>query len=182
MKNKRHDIAPLVSREKFVSRSLISASFSLVESFASGIFFTAINLGRVGNLQCSEDFIKYAKGKESAALKDRIDRIVKFASQGNKDGQYDPFKSLLEEGKRFRDAIHHTTPFERKDGKRLESLYNINCEVAIFCSILALETVIQISSWIYNSDENGEIVDTSKNIKEEILTYSIEKGIANIIP
>ena len=46
MKSKRDDIAPLTRREKFIGRSLISASFSLVEAFLSGVFFTALNKKR----------------------------------------------------------------------------------------------------------------------------------------
>jgi hypothetical protein len=38
LKGKRNVIAPLLSREKFISRSMVSASFSLVEAFLSGLF------------------------------------------------------------------------------------------------------------------------------------------------
>ncbi len=43
MKGKRSDISPLIKREKFVIRSMVSASFSLVEAFLSGLFFTALS-------------------------------------------------------------------------------------------------------------------------------------------
>ena len=115
MKSKRYAIGPLMSREKFISRSIISASFSLVEAFLSGLFFTAINTNSLGRLRCDKGFLRYAEKKESAALKGRLDRIVKFASLGKTDGESDPFKSFVKIGKRYRDAIHHTTPFGRTD-------------------------------------------------------------------
>src|SRR5262249_45782818 len=76
MKGKRSEIAPLLSREKFISRSIISASFSLVEAYLSGLFFTALNTNVLGKLSCDEDFLKFAEKKESALLKDRVDRIA----------------------------------------------------------------------------------------------------------
>ena len=134
LKSKRDHIAPLISREKFISRSMVSASFSLVEAFLSGLFFTALNTNSLGALPCDEDLLRYAKNKESAALKDRVDRIIRFASSGKMDGQSEPFRSFIDIGKRYRDAIHHTTPFSRKEldaGERLLALYEVNLEVAL---------------------------------------------------
>ena len=67
-------IASLVAREKFLSRSIISATFSLAEAFLSGLFFTAIHTNAIGQRACNEDFLKFAGTKESAPLRDRIDR------------------------------------------------------------------------------------------------------------
>jgi hypothetical protein len=42
----RHDsdlVAWLVAREKFLSRSIVSAAFSLIEAFLSGLFYTAVH-------------------------------------------------------------------------------------------------------------------------------------------
>lgn len=155
MKSKRDDIMPLISREKFISRSIISASFSLVEAFLSGLFFTALHTKAVGRLHCDDEFLSYADKKESAALKGRLERIVRFASLGKADGRSDPFKSFIQIGKRYRDAIHHTTPFGRNDlqaGQRLLSLYEIKSSVADLCALLSLDSVIAISNWIYGDD------------------------------
>jgi len=181
MKNRRDEILPLVSREKFVSRSMVSAAFSLVEAFSSGLFYTAIHYGRLGNFVCDDEFLRYAKNKETAALKGRIDKIVRFASQGSGNGESAPFRSFIEIGKHVRDAIHHTTPFERKDleaGQRLEALYNVKTDVAVVCSILALDTVLKISAWLYGADSDGDIPQTCQSLRDEIFIFSIEQGIA----
>ena len=114
----RHDsglIPGLVAREKFLSRSIVSATFSLIEAFLSGIFFTAVHTKLLGSLECEDEFLKYAATKESAPLKNRIDRVVQFTSKATESGSDEPFNTLMEVGKRYRDAIHHTTPFQRKD-------------------------------------------------------------------
>jgi hypothetical protein len=84
MKTKRDEIARLISREKFISRSMVSASFSLVEAFLSGLFFTALHANALGRLACDAEILKFAKNKESAALKERVDRMAKFASGGRR--------------------------------------------------------------------------------------------------
>ncbi len=164
MKGKRSDIAPLLSREKFISRSMVSASFSLVEAFLSGLFFTALSTNVLGNLQCDEELLKYVKNKEKGAtLKDRIDRIVRFASSGEADGRSDPFRTFIEVGKRYRDAIHHTTPFGRKDsdaGERLLALYKVKSDVAVLCALLSLDSVLTLSRWIYGREDGNEIADS----------------------
>lgn len=180
-KRQRDDIGPLVGREKFISRSMVSASFSLVESFMSGLFFAALDVKALGNLPCDEGLLNYAKSRESAALKDRLDRIVRFASSDKKDGRSEPFKSFIAIGKRYRDAIHHTTPFGRKDleaGERLDDLYEIKADVALLCAILSLDSVLAISRWLYGEDDTGVITDRCKGLREEIVVYAVERGFA----
>jgi hypothetical protein len=58
-------VAGLLSREKFLSRSIVSATFSLVEGFLSGLFFTAVHTKSLGSLACDEDFLNYAAKKEA---------------------------------------------------------------------------------------------------------------------
>jgi hypothetical protein len=103
-------------------------------------FFTALSTNALGNLLCDEELLRFVKNKEKGAtLKDRIDRIVMFASSGEADGRSDPFRTLIEVGKLYRDAIHRTTPFGRKDvdaGERLLALYKVKSEwlfYALFC-------------------------------------------------
>jgi len=183
MKSRRDEIAQLVGREKFVSRSVVSAAFSLVEAFISGLFYTALHTKQLGKLVCDETFLQYVKNKETAALRGRIDQVVRFASEGAADGSLNPFKPFIEIGKLFRDAIHHTTPFERKDleaGQRLEALYNIKLDVAVLCSLLSLQTVLRISEWLYGKDGGGDIAQTCKSLHDDILAYSVEKGIAKV--
>lgn len=115
VKRDRNQIAALVAREKFLSRSIISATFSLTEAFLSGLFFSAVHSKSVGQLSCDEEFLKFAATKESGPLKERIDRVVRFTSGGAETGNNEPFKTFIEIAKRYRDAIHHTTPFQRKD-------------------------------------------------------------------
>src|SRR6202035_4756438 len=45
-------VGGLVAKEKFLSRSVISATFSLAEAFLSGLFFTAVHSKSVGRLAC----------------------------------------------------------------------------------------------------------------------------------
>jgi hypothetical protein len=143
----REEVRDLVGRERFLSRSVISASFSLVEAFLSGLFFDAAHTNSTGVLKCDEEFRNYAKTKESASLKDRLDRTIKFASGRHKSGTDEPFNSFVDFAKRYRDSIHHTTPFGRKDiepGARLIALYEVNSDIALRCARLSFETFIPL--------------------------------------
>jgi hypothetical protein len=133
VKCERDLVASLIAKENFLSRSMVSASFSLAEAFLSGLFFTAIHMSSIGRLACDTEFLKFAGTKESAPLRDRIDRTIRFASNGAENGNDEPYKTFIEVGKRYRDAIHHTTPFQRKDiepGGRLTALFEINGDTA----------------------------------------------------
>lgn len=147
-------IGGLVAKEKFLSRSIISATFSLAEAFLSGLFFTALHTKWVGRRPCDEDFLAYAATRESAPLRDRLDRVIRFVSAGAETVDEVPFKGFIESGKRYRDAIHHTTPFQRKDvepGGRLTTLYEVDADVAIRSVVLSVEMLRKISQWS-NSD------------------------------
>ncbi|WP_430436318.1 hypothetical protein [Oceanibaculum nanhaiense] len=181
-KKHRDEISHLIGREKFISRSLVSAAFSLVESYISGLFFTALHLRKLGQFPCDETFLNYAKNKESSALKSRIDQIVKFSSQGKADGSDIPFGDFIRVGKYFRDAIHHTTPFERKNmnleaGQRLEALYDVKTDVAAGCMLLALDSILKISSWLYGDEGGGEIAQACGSLRADIFEFSISRGL-----
>ena len=177
-RRERDIVASLVAKENFLSRSIISATFSLGEAFLSGLFFTAVHTKAIGRLACAEEFLAYAKTKESAPLRDRLDRVVRSASSGAETGSDEPFKEFIEVGKRYRDAIHHTTPFQRKDiepGGRLSALYEINGVVALRCVELACGTILRISRWI-NPDSpetdisarSGELLKKAGAVRHEI--------------
>jgi hypothetical protein len=160
----------LVAREKFLSRSIVSATFSLVEAFLSGLFFTAVHTKSLGSLECDEEFLKYAETKESAPLKNRLDRVVQFASVGTESGSDEPFKTFIEVGKRYRDAIHHTTPFQRKDaelGGRLTALYEINCDIALHCVVLSSATLLKISQWTHGASDATDIARRCSELLEK---------------
>ena len=169
----RNLVAGLVAKEKFLSRSIISATFSLVEAFLSGLFFTAVHNKLVGCLACDEGFLKFAATKESAPLRDRLNRTVQFASNGAEDGTYEPFKTFIEIGKRYRDAIHHTTPFQRKDiepGGRLTALYEINGDIALRCVLLSCATLLKISQWTNPAADSTEIASRCSKLMEKAAT------------
>lgn len=171
-KGRRSDVADLVSRDKFLSRSIISASFSLVEAFLSGIFYTAIQTGSFGQITCSEEFLSFAGKNESAALKKRLDQTVEFASKGKETGDGKPFKDLIRFGKRYRDAIHHTTPFGRKDiekGGRLTALYEIKGDVALRIALLSFDVVLKISGWAYGASDPTAIAADCESLRGKAL-------------
>lgn len=171
-KDDRGKVRELVGREKFLSRSTISASFSLVEAFLSGLFFTAIQTKNIGQLECDEAFLAYARGKESAPLRNRLDRILQFVSGNELNGNNSPFASFINLGKRYRDAIHHTTPFQRKDvrsGGRLLVLYEIRGEVAVKCALSSLSTVLEISRRVFGDPDETTIALSCRNIEERAL-------------
>ncbi len=160
-------VAGLVAREKFLSRSIVSATFSLLEAFLSGLFFTAIHTNAIGQRACNEEFLRFAGTKESAPLRDRIDRVVRFASDGAQNGGDEPFRAFIEVGKRYRDAIHHTTPFQRKDiepGGRLTALYEIDGEIALRCIVLSCGTILRISEWINPDSTETDIAARSREL------------------
>jgi hypothetical protein len=180
VKRRRNDVDKLLSRQKFISRSMISASFSLVEAFLSGLFYLALNFRRLGGIQCDEDFLRYAEKKESAALKDRLNRVVQFASLNKMDARSEPFKSFVEIGKRYRDAIHHTTPFERKNlaaGERLLNLYEIEPELALLCTCLSLATILRISMWLFGDEDKGDITRRCNELYKQITAYAREHDL-----
>lgn len=174
LKEHKSVVSPLISREKFISRSLISASFSLVESYVSGIFYTVVNVGRIGITECDPEFINFAKNKESGPLKDRLGRIAKFASNGTLNSESEPFDSFIKIAKRYRDAIHHTTPFGRKDieiGERLETLYEIDGELAILFSLFALDTVLKLFELIDTPQTESVIFQRCRSIRADLISY-----------
>ncbi|MCA3367464.1 MAG: hypothetical protein INF79_17805 [Roseomonas sp.] len=169
----RDSIGPLVAKEKFLSRSIISATFSLAEAFLSGVFFSAVRLKSVGYLHCDEEFSKFAANKESAPLRERLDRVVRFSSKGTETGNDEPFKAFIEIGKRYRDAIHHTTPFQRKDvelGGRLAALYEINGEQAIQCVVLSTATLLKITRWTNPTSDESDIAIRCEKILRTALS------------
>jgi hypothetical protein len=173
----RDVVGGLVAKEKFLSRSIISATFSLAEAFLSGLFFTAVHSKCVGDLPCDEEFLRYAATKESAPLRDRLDRVVRFTSGGTESGDNEPFKTFIETGKRYRDAIHHTTPFQRKDvepGGRLSALYEINSDVALRCVVLSTATLLKISRWSSPESKETDISVRCEKIIQQSLAGNPE--------
>jgi hypothetical protein len=98
--------------------------------------------------------------KESASLANRLDRVVQFASRGAEAGTDEPFSTFINVGKRYRDAIHHTTPFQRKDieaGGRLIALYEIGGDIALRCVMLSCGTVLKVCQWASGTSDMTDI-------------------------
>ncbi len=171
-KEHRDEVADLVARERFLSRSVISASFSLLEAYLSGLFYMALESPSSGRIPVDEKFRGYARTKESEALHKRLDRVVKWAFDGLKSGQDLPYRRLIEFGKPFRDAIHHTTPFERRDlaaGQRLEALYSIDTGIALDIAALALRSILTLLERIFGTDPKTAIAERCEALEERIL-------------
>ena len=152
-------------------------SFSLAEAFLSGLFFTAVHSKSVAHLPCDEEFLKYAATRESAPLRDRLDRVVRFTSQGAESGNDEPFKTFIETGKCYRDAIHHTTPFQRKDiepGGRLTALYEINGDLSLRCVVLSAATLLKISQWINPESKETDVAMRCDKMLQQALAGSPE--------
>jgi hypothetical protein len=118
--------------------------------------------------------------ERGATVKDRIDRIVVFASSGEENGQSDPFHTFIEVGKRYRDVIHHTTPFGRKDadaGERLLALYKVKSDVAVLCALLSLNSILTLSHWIDGQEDTNAIADSCTKLQETIIDYSLSQGL-----
>lgn len=172
-------VGGLVAKEKFLSRSIISATFSLTEAFLSGLFFTAVHSKSVGRLHCDEDFMRFAANKESAPLRDRLNRVVRFTSEDAESGDDEPFRAFIEIGKRYRDAIHHTTPFQRKDvepGGRLIALYEISGNQALRCVVLSTKTLLKISQWTNPQTDESDIVMRCDTILQTALLHPSSQG------
>ncbi len=151
-KSAQIELAALVSQERFICRSLISASFNLVEAYLSGVFHSISTDGRLGVRVIDDEFRRYAATKESAPLKSRIQQLLKEASNNSESVEAEPFCTFIETGKRYRDAIHHTSPFERKDvsaGGRLIALYELNEKITKKCVVGALLSVMKFEDLIW---------------------------------
>jgi hypothetical protein len=141
----------------------------LVEAFLSGIFFTAIQTGSFGQLPCTEEFLSYAEKNERAPLRSRLNYIVNFASAGRATVDDDPFRFFIDEGKHYRDAIHHTTPFARKDlepGDRLAALYRINGDIALRIARSSFDSVLRISNWAYEDSDVTAIATDCNRLRD----------------
>jgi hypothetical protein len=115
-------------------------------------------------------FSELRSQKESAPLKDRLDHVVQFVSLGTESGSDQPFKTFIDVGKRYRDAIHHTTPFQRKDvelGGRLTALYEINSNIALHCIVLSAATLLKISQWTYGTPDATDIASRCSGLLEK---------------
>jgi hypothetical protein len=102
---------------------------------------------------------------------------VRFISAGAENGENEPFKALIETGKRYRDAIHHTTPFQRKDvepGGRLTALYEINGDRAFRCVVLSAATLLNISQWSYPESKETDIAMRCEKILQQALAGSLK--------
>jgi len=105
-------------------------------------------------------------------MKERLDQIVRFASEGTRSGSDEPFKSFIEIGKKYRDAIHHTTPFGRKDvdpGGRLIALYEIDGNIALQCTLLASDTITAVSGCAYGDASKTDIARRCSELVHKIL-------------
>jgi len=84
--------------------------------------------------------------------------------------------------KRYRDAIHHTTPFERKNleaGQQLLSLYEIKSHVAALCALLSLNCILTLSSWIYSDDHGSEIADRCRTLRKKVVLLPMQQDRAS---
>ena len=180
-KHQRPEVAHLISLQKLLSRSLVSASFSLLEAQLSGMFFAATKDGKMGSLIVSDDFRKFAETKESAPLKARLERaLAETISCDEGLHNFDPFKAFLETGKRYRDAIHHTSPFERKDieaGGRLTALYELNSEIALTCAEQALYIVSFLDRWMWQDTIETDVMVRCKALLDIIQPPSEATGL-----
>jgi hypothetical protein len=92
-------------------------------------------------------------------------------------GDNEPFKTLIETGKRYRDAIHHTTPFQRKDvepGGRLSALYEISADLALRCVVLSTATLLKISQWSNPESKETDVAMRCEKILQQSLAGSPE--------
>jgi hypothetical protein len=122
-------------------------------------------------------FLKFAAtGESRAPLRGRLDRLVRFASGGTENGGDEPFETFIKVGKRYRDAIHHTTPFQRKDIDRLTALYEINSDIALRCVVLASETILKISQWINPEPNATDIASRCERLIEKVLAGLRDSG------
>lgn len=164
-KSQQIEVAHLVSRQKLLCRALVSASFSLLEAYLSGLFFIAANESRLGNAATNEDFRGFARSKESAPLKTRLDRVLREASGGHASVDDEPIRGYIDTGKRYRDAIHHTSPFERKDveaGGRLIALYELDPVIAFTCVEHSLFTVSLLERLIWQDELETDVMQRSR--------------------
>lgn len=158
-KSAQTELSALVSQEKFIRRSLISASFSLVEAYLSGVFHSIGTDGKLGVRVIGDEFKQYAATKESSPLKSRIQKFLMEASNNSESVEVEPFQSFIETGKHYRDAIHHTSPFERKDvaaGGRLIALYELNDEITRRCVAGALLSVMRFEDLVWQGSAKSD--------------------------
>jgi hypothetical protein len=118
--------------------------------------------------------------ESTKSLRDRLDRVVRFASKGAENITNEPFKTLIEVGKRYRDAIHHTTPFQRKDiepGGRLIALYEINGDIALHCVLLSSATILRISQWTNPASDVTDIATRCTELIKKARTHLVEDEV-----
>lgn len=95
-------------------------------------------------------------------------------SSGRNSARDEPYKSFLGVCKAYRDAIHHTTPFERKAqalaaGGRPLKLYGIDSRVALQCVEAAADTILAINDLAYGGRIHLRMNQSCEDIKNEAL-------------
>ncbi len=163
----------VVAHRRFLCRSLVSASFSLVEAYLSGLFFSALKSGIFNGRVCDPDLTQFFSTKESASLKIRLNRIAAEISPEVTGAFPLILRSFLEEDKPYRDAIHHTTPFERRQqgrspGDRLLDLYKIDEKIALRCTANSLDIILMIARAIGGNEDESTVVRECTKLSQRI--------------
>lgn len=163
----------VVAHRRFLCRSLVSASYSLVEAFMSGIFFSSLKTGIFNGKACEPDLTQFFNTQESAPLKLRLARIAAEISPEAIGELPLILRSFLEDDKPYRDAIHHTTPFARPQqgrlpGARLLDLYQIDENIALRCTANSLDIVLMITRAIEGNEDESTVVRKCTKLRQRI--------------
>lgn len=170
-KTDRLSLQKIISKEKLMNRVLIIASFNLIESFISGLFYEVVENRSMGKLALSEAFISYAAKNETDILRRRLDKTIRYISNDAKSVETEPFQYIIEKAKFYRDAIHHTTPFSRKgisEGERLLALYRVDCELALAIGSSVLLCITEIQNYLYPMGPKTAIASDCDRIHGQI--------------
>jgi hypothetical protein len=130
---------------------------------------------------CGDELRKWIADdrKKQKPLRERLTKLSFTMS----DGQLPPstFDEFIEVGKRLRDAIHHTSPFERKGvlpGQRLLDVYRVKTDAAVQVALLGIDAVVKLSTWIAAGTPRTETADRCEALHADYLTFAAERRIA----
>jgi len=148
LEKKKEDVASLIGRKGYASRTCLLCCFNLVESYFNGIAWDFCReKGRWERLSNKRrDFLS---DTGHTTIRDKIIKYPEII--GGKplwsEGE-EPVKSFLEEVKLFRDCLVHPSPFsapERFGGHdKLEKVYRVDDDIAVRSVTLTCEIITKV--------------------------------------
>lgn len=167
---KQDHIGEKMRLKNFASRSVLMASFNLMEAYLNGLAWDFLQNAQ--ELTLSNRQRSLLNDGTSASIRDKLKKYPKIIS-GIENWEKEPseIQSFLDIVKPFRDSVVHPSPFnapEKFGGyDKLRNLYRIDVDTAVLCSNLAIAIIENIHNFVNSGNEElpGWLVDLKEKVQ-----------------